>query len=121
KKPLKIPGQDSFIVLNNIRETHQVFKNDGVVVEDLGDGILNVEFRSKMNTIGGDVLDGLNKALDIAEKDYQGLVLYNEGQNFSVGANIGLILMMAAEQEYEELSHAIQYFQQTSMRMRYSS
>lgn len=121
KTQTKIPGQDAFIILDNIRKSTEVFKNDGLVVEDLGDGILNVEFRSKMNSIGGDVLDGLNKALDIAEKDYQGLVVYNDGKNFSVGANIGMIFMMAAEQEYEELSAAVQYFQKTSMRMRYSS
>lgn len=121
KKQTKIPGQDAFIILDNIRESKEVFKNSGVVVEDLGDGILNVEFRSKMNAIGGDVLDGINKAIDIAEKDYQGLVVANDGKNFSVGANIGMIFMMAVEQEYEELNMAIKYFQDTMMRMRYSA
>ena len=117
----KIPGQDAFIILDNIRTSNAVFKNTGVVVEDLGDGILNVEFRSKMNTIGGDVLAGLNKAVDLAEKDYRGLVVGNQGANFSVGANIGMIFMMAVEQEYDELAMAIKYFQDTMMRMRYSS
>ncbi|MGB8374388.1 MAG: 3-hydroxyacyl-CoA dehydrogenase family protein, partial [Salegentibacter sp.] len=121
KEQVKVPGQDAFIILDNIRESKEVFKNSGVVVEDLGDGILNVEFRSKMNTIGGDVLDGINKAIDIAEKDYRGLVVANNGKNFSVGANIGMIFMMAVEQEYEELNMAIKYFQDTMMRMRYSS
>ncbi len=121
KKYLKKPGQDSFIILDNIRKSSEVFKNSGVVVEDLGSGILNVEFRSKMNTIGGDVLAGLNKAIDIAEKDFQGLVVGNQGSNFSVGANIGMIFMMAAEQEYDELNMAIKYFQDTMMRMRYSA
>ena len=117
----KVPGQDSFIILDNIRKSNEVFKNSGVVVEDLGDGILNVEFQSKMNTIGGDVLAGINKAIDIAEKDFAGLVVGNQGANFSVGANIGMIFMMAAEQEYDELNMAIKYFQDTMMRMRYSS
>lgn len=117
----KIPGQDSFIILDNIRKTTEVFKNSGVSVQDLGDGILNVEFQSKMNTIGGDVLAGLNKAIDLAEKDFTGLVVGNQGPNFSVGANIGMIFMMAAEQEYDELNAAIKYFQDTMMRMRYSS
>ena len=121
KEQKKVPGQDAFIILDNIRESKAVFKNSGVVVEDLGDGILNVEFRSKMNTIGGDVLDGINKAIDMAEKEYQGLVVANNGKNFSVGANIGMIFMMAVEQEYEELNMAIKYFQDTMMRMRYSS
>ncbi|MDQ7917709.1 3-hydroxyacyl-CoA dehydrogenase NAD-binding domain-containing protein [Mesonia sp. MT50] len=121
KEQVKVPGQDAFIILDNIRESKEVFKNSGVVVEDLGDGILNVEFRSKMNSIGGDVLDGINKAIDLAEKEYQGLVVCNDGQNFSVGANIGMIFMMAVEQEYDELNMAIKYFQDTMMRMCYSS
>ena len=121
KSQEKIPGQDSFIILDNIRKTSEVFKNSGVVVEDLGDGILNVEFQSKMNTIGGDVLAGLNKAIDIAEKDFAALVVGNQAANFSVGANIGMIFMMAAEQEYDELNMAIKYFQDSMMRMRYSS
>ena len=121
KSQQKIPGQDNFIILDNIRKTNQVFKNSGVVIEDLGDGILNCEFQSKMNTIGGDVLAGLNKAVDLAEKDFEGLVIGNQGANFSVGANIGMIFMMAVEQEYDELNMAIKYFQDTMMRMRYSS
>ncbi|NJB72073.1 3-hydroxyacyl-CoA dehydrogenase [Saonia flava] len=117
----KVPGQDSFIILDNIRKSKEVFKNSGVVIEDLGDGILNVEFQSKMNTIGGDVLSGLNKGIDLAEKDFQGLVVGNQAANFSVGANIGMIFMMAVEQEYDELNMAIKMFQDTMMRMRYSS
>ncbi|MGJ8666318.1 MAG: 3-hydroxyacyl-CoA dehydrogenase/enoyl-CoA hydratase family protein [Patiriisocius sp.] len=121
KKHVKVPGQDAFIILDNIRKSSEVFKNSGVVVEDLGDGILNCEFRSKMNSIGGDVLTGINKAIDLAEKSYDGLVIGNQGTNFSVGANIGMIFMMAAEQEYDELNAAIKYFQDTVMRLRYSS
>jgi 3-hydroxyacyl-CoA dehydrogenase len=121
KSQTKVPGQDSFIILDNIRKTNEVFKNSGVVIEDIGDGILNLEFQSKMNTIGGDVLAGLNKAIDFAEKDFAGLVVGNQAANFSVGANIGMIFMMAAEQEYDELNMAIKYFQDSMMRMRYSS
>jgi 3-hydroxyacyl-CoA dehydrogenase len=121
KTHVKIPGQDSFIILDNIRKNKEVFKNSGCVVEDLGDGILNLEFRSKMNTIGGDVLNGLNRAIDIAEKDFDGLVVANQGKNFSVGANIGMIFMMAVEQEYDELNAAVKYFQDSVMRLRYSS
>lgn len=121
KAQVKKPGQDAFIILDNIRKSNEVWNNSGVVIEDLGDGILNIEFQSKMNTIGGDVLAGLNKAIDIAEKDYQGLVVGNQAANFSVGANIGMIFMMAVEQEYDELNMAIKMFQDTMMRMRYSS
>jgi 3-hydroxyacyl-CoA dehydrogenase len=121
KTQTKKPGQDSFIILDNIRKSNEVWKNSGVVIEDLGNGIINCEFQSKMNTIGGDVLAGLNKAVDLAEKDFQGLVIGNQAPNFSVGANIGMIFMMAVEQEYDDLNMAIKYFQDTMMRMRYSS
>lgn len=121
KSQSKIPGQDSFIILNNIRESKKVWSNSGAVIHDLGDGILNLEFQSKMNTIGGDVLAGINKAIDLAEKQYNGLVIGNQAANFSVGANIGMIFMMAVEQEYDELNMAIKMFQDTMMRCRYSS
>ncbi|WP_333600762.1 3-hydroxyacyl-CoA dehydrogenase/enoyl-CoA hydratase family protein [Flavobacterium sp.] len=120
KSQTKVPGQDSFIILNNIRESKKVWSNSGTVLHDLGDGILNLEFQSKMNTIGADVLVGINKAIDLAEKEYSGLVIGNQGANFSVGANIGMIFMMAVEQEYEELNMAIKFFQDTMMRVRYS-
>jgi 3-hydroxyacyl-CoA dehydrogenase len=115
------PGQDAFIILDNIRESHKVWGNSDASVIDLGDGILNLEFHSKMNTIGGGVLTAINKAIDLAEKDYKGLVIGNQGTNFSVGANIGMIFMMAVEQEYDELNMAIKMFQDTMMRVRYSS
>jgi len=121
KSQTKKPGQESFIILDNIRKSNEVWKNAGVIIEDIGDGILNLEFQSKMNTIGGDVLVGINKAIDLAEKEHQGLVIGNQAANFSVGANIGMIFMMAVEQEYDELNSAIKYFQDTMMRMRYSS
>lgn len=119
-KQTKVPGQDAFIILNNIRESKKVWSNSGAIIQDLGDGILNLEFQSKMNTIGGDVLQAINKAIDLSEKEYQGLVIGNQGANFSVGANIGMIFMMAVEQEYDELNMAIKMFQDTMMRVRYS-
>ncbi|GGH16554.1 3-hydroxyacyl-CoA dehydrogenase/enoyl-CoA hydratase family protein [Pedobacter zeae] len=116
-----LPGTDEFIILDNLRETKTLWKNSGVSIIDLGDGILNVEFHTKMNTIGGDVISGINKAIDMAEKDYRGLVIGNDGANFSAGANVGMIFMMAIEQEWDELNMAIRMFQNTSMRIRYSS
>jgi 3-hydroxyacyl-CoA dehydrogenase len=121
KSYTKKPGQDSFIILDNIRETQKVWGNSDCSLFHLGDGILNLEFHSKMNTIGGGVLTGINKAIDLAEKEYNGLVIGNQGANFSVGANIGMIFMMAVEQEYDELNMAIRMFQNTMMRCRYSS
>lgn len=117
----KIPGQDAFIILDNIREAKTVWRNSGAQIQHLGDGILNLEFQSKMNTIGGDVLAAINKAIDLSEKEYNGLVIGNQAANFSVGANIGMIFMMAVEQEYDELNAAIRLFQETMMRVRYSA
>ncbi len=117
----KIPGRDSFIILDTIRPTTTVWENSDSVIEDLGDGILNFEFRSKMNSLGGGVIAGLNKAIDLAEKDYRGLVIGNQAANFSVGANLGMIFMMAVEQDYDELNFAIKAFQDSMMRVRYSS
>jgi 3-hydroxyacyl-CoA dehydrogenase len=116
-----VPGQDSFIILDRIRPTKTVWQNAEAVVEDLGDGVLNIEFRSKMNTLGGGVIQGINKAFDLAEKDYRGLVIGNQAPNFSVGANLGMIFMMAIEQDYDELNMAVKIFQDTVMRVRYSA
>ncbi|UUV21349.1 3-hydroxyacyl-CoA dehydrogenase/enoyl-CoA hydratase family protein [Paenimyroides aestuarii] len=120
KSQQKIPGQDAFIILNNIRDTKKVWGNADTTLFDLGDGILNLEFHSKMNSIGGGVISGINKAIDVAEKEYSGLVIGNQAANFSVGANLGMIFMMAVEQEYDELNFAIKSFQDTMMRVRYS-
>ena len=116
-----IPGREGFILLDNLREKQTVYANKDFSLIDLGEGIVCAEFHSKMNTIGADVLTGLNKAIDIAEERFDGLVVGNQGANFSVGANLGMIFMLAVEQEYEELNAAIAYFQNTMMRMRYSS
>ncbi|WP_291274156.1 3-hydroxyacyl-CoA dehydrogenase/enoyl-CoA hydratase family protein [Flavobacterium sp.] len=121
KSAEKIPRQDAFIILNNIRENKKIWNNSDSIITDLGDGIINLEFTSKMNSIGAGVLQGINKAIDIAEKEYNGLVIGNQGTNYSVGANLAMIFMMAVEQEYDELNAAIKMFQNTMMRCRYSS
>jgi 3-hydroxyacyl-CoA dehydrogenase len=113
-----IPGGGDFIVL---RHNKEVWKNSAAQVFDLGDGVLGLQWQSKMNSIGGDVLAGINKAIELAEKDYKGLVIANEGPNFSAGANVGMIFMLAVEQEWDELDFAIRYFQNSMMRVRYSS
>ncbi|MCO6501365.1 MAG: enoyl-CoA hydratase/isomerase family protein, partial [Vicingus serpentipes] len=116
-----IPGSENILSLETLRDENTVWKNSGTTIVDLGDGIINLEFHTKMNTIGGEVIEGINKAIDLAEKEYKGLVISNDGENFSAGANVGMIFMMAAEQEYDELNYAIQAFQSTMMRVRYSS
>jgi 3-hydroxyacyl-CoA dehydrogenase len=117
----EVPALDGQIFLDNISGDGIIWKNSGTTIKDLGDGILNIEFHTKMNTIGGEVIEGLNKAVDLAEAEYKGLVVSNTGDNFSAGANVGMIFMMAVEQEFDELDFAIKSFQDTMMRMRYSS
>ncbi|EJF08867.1 enoyl-CoA hydratase/isomerase family protein, partial [Pontibacter sp. BAB1700] len=116
-----IPGVENFIILDNLRSNKVVWKNTGATLIDLGDGILNVEFHTKMNTIGGDVVQGLNKGIEIAEKEFRGMVVGSQAANFSAGANVGLIYMYALEQEYDEINFMIKQFQDTMMRMRYSA
>ncbi len=116
-----IPGTEDFILLDNIRATQTIWKNSGTTITDIGDGIINLEFHTKMNTIGSEVIEGINKAITLAEQGYKGLVISNEGTNFSAGANVGMIFMFAVEQEFEELNMVIKAFQDTMMRIRYSA
>jgi 3-hydroxyacyl-CoA dehydrogenase len=115
-----VPGADTFIILEN-RSNNVVWKNSACNLYDIGDGVVCIDWKTKMNTIGGEVLEGVNKAIDRAEKDFRGLVIGNDGANFSAGANVGMIFMFAAEQEYDELDMAVRMFQKTTMRLRYSS
>jgi 3-hydroxyacyl-CoA dehydrogenase len=117
-----IPGTESFIILDNIRKTNVVWKNAGASIFDLGDGILGVEFQSKMNTLGAEPIEALNKAYALAEKDYRGLVIGNDSSEaFSAGANLAMLFMFSIEQEYDEINMMISQFQETMMRARYSS
>ncbi len=116
-----VPGSGDLISLSDLSDDRVLWKNSESTITDIGDGILNVSFHSKMNVIGGEILKGLNQAIDMAESEYAGVVISNEGDNFSAGANVGLILMMAAEQDLDELDMAVQQFQRTMMRIRYSS
>jgi 3-hydroxyacyl-CoA dehydrogenase len=115
-----IPGSKEFIILSNY-EDKIVWKNGGAKIYDIGDEVLGLQWNTKMNSIGGDVLTGINKAIELAEKNYKGLVIANEGANFSAGANVGMIFMLAIEQEYDELDMAVRLFQSTMTRARFSS
>jgi len=116
-----IPGTEKLVSLNALRDDNKVWGNSDCTVVHIGDGILNLEFHTKMNTIGGGVLQGINKAIELAEQNYKGLVISNTGQNFSAGANVGMIFMMAADQDFDELNFAVKAFQDTTMRIRYSN
>ena len=117
-KPL--PGSKEFIILSNFTDKI-VWKNSSCKIYDIGDEVIALQWNTKMNTIAGDVLSGVTKGIELAEKNYKGLVVANEGANFSAGANVGMIFMFAVEQEYDELDLAIRMFQNTMMRVRYSS
>ncbi|MBR9859743.1 3-hydroxyacyl-CoA dehydrogenase [bacterium] len=116
------PGTEAYIKLDNFRNLEPVYKNKECTVHDIGDGVLCLEFHTKMNAIGSGILQGINKTIDIAENgDWKGLVIGNDATNFSAGANLAMMLMLAIEQEYDELNMAISYFQNTVMRLRYSA
>ncbi len=121
-----VPGAESFIILENFRgdapSNNIVWQNAGACIQDLGDGILNLEFHSKMNTFGPEVVEGVQKAIALAEKDFRGLVIGNDStEAFSAGANLGALFMYAVQEEFDEVNMMIAQFQQTMMRVRYSS
>jgi 3-hydroxyacyl-CoA dehydrogenase len=118
----EMPGGEAFIVLDNYRDRRPVYSNSEVVLHDIGDGVLCLEFTSKMNAIGEGILRGVNESIRIAEEEgWNGLVIGNNAKNFTVGANIMMIAMMAYQQEFDELNMAVDLFQKTTMRCRYSS
>lgn len=115
-----IPGKGEFIILENLSD-NVVWKNAESKVVDLGDGVINFAWHSKSYTLGSAVIEGLNKAVDLAEKNYRGLVVGHQGADFSLGANLGLVFMYAIEQDYDEIDFMVRAFQQSTMRLRYSS
>ena len=117
----KIAGQDGFVILKNIPENKVIWSNNEARLIDIGDDILNLEFGSKMNSINQNIIKALDKSIDIAEKDFKGLVLGNESDHFSAGADISVIFLAAIEQEYDELNFFMKMFQNTMMKLRYSS
>jgi 3-hydroxyacyl-CoA dehydrogenase len=115
-----IPGTGTFILLEHLDEK-VIWKNSACKLYDIGDDVVALRWNTKMNTIGGEVLEAVQRSVAIAEEQYKGLVIANGSANFSAGANVGLIFMYAAEQDYDELDMAIRQFQSTTMRLRYSS
>ncbi len=115
-----IPGMDELIILENKR-SNIIWNNPGASIYDLGDGILGLEFHTKMNALGAEPMQGLNQAIEMAEKDYRGLVVTGRGDNFSAGANLAMLLMYSVEQEWDEVNMMIAQFQKTMMRTRYSA
>ncbi len=117
----ELPLQDKKIVFNILNQNKLVFSNTELKLWDIGDGVLSAEFVSKYNAIGEGILRGLQDAISIAEEQgWKGLVIANNANNFTVGANLMLIGMLAFQQEFEQLDMAVRLFQNTSMRLRYS-
>jgi 3-hydroxyacyl-CoA dehydrogenase len=114
-----LPGGDAFIVMKNF-ENETVWKNSACRTYHLGNDVLGLEWYTKMGSIGGEVLEGIQRSIALAEEKYKGLVIANDGANFSAGANVGMIFMMAIEQDFDEIDMAIRQFQNTMMRVRYS-
>jgi 3-hydroxyacyl-CoA dehydrogenase len=120
KTYLPLPGADAFIVMKNFYG-QTVWKNSACRTYHLGGDVLGLEWYTKMGSIGGEVLEGIQKSISLAEEKYKGLVIANDGANFSAGANVGMIFMLAIEQDYDEIDMAIRMFQQSMMRVRYSA
>lgn len=122
KTYLPIPGQEEFIILDTLKAANKkIWGNAGATIYDIGDDVMGLEFHTKMNSLGQEVIEGINTAINMAEKSYKGLVIGNEGGNFSAGANLAMLFMFAGDQEYDEINLMIAGFQNTMMRARYSS
>ncbi len=118
----EIADQQGVIFLKSVKDrTGVIKKNQGASLIDIGDGVACLEFHSKMNSIGGDTVQMMNFAIDETEKNHVGLVVGNQGGNFSAGANIMLLLLAAQEEEWDDINQMIRALQNAVMRLRYSA
>ncbi|MFN7997698.1 MAG: 3-hydroxyacyl-CoA dehydrogenase/enoyl-CoA hydratase family protein [Bryobacteraceae bacterium] len=109
------------IVLKDVKHARSVLKkNAGASLIDLGDGVLCVEFHSKMNSLGDDQVSMIRYGIEETTRNHQAMIIANQGENFSVGANLMLVLLAAQEEEWEELELAINRFQQATMMIKYA-
>jgi 3-hydroxyacyl-CoA dehydrogenase len=106
---------------NRKRAGNVIQSNAGASLVDLGDGALCVEFHSKMNALGEDQIGMIYAGLEETEKNFEAMVIANEGEHFSVGANLFLVILAAQEEEWDELNLAIQRFQQANMAIKYAA
>lgn len=118
----KVPARPGVLVLKDVKDRTGVIKsNAGASLIDIGDGVACLEFHSKMNSLGGDTIAMINTAIDEVEKNHVGLVVGNQGGNFSAGANIMMLLLAAQEEEWDDIEMMIRGLQKAVMRMRYSA
>lgn len=116
-----VPGTEDLVFLDAFKENNKVWEKAGATIYDIGDGVLNLEFHTKMNSVDADVIEGINTAITLAEKDFRGVVIGNEGQNFSAGANLAMLFMYAVDQEFDEIDLMVRTFQNTMTKARFSS
>src|SRR5580698_5601937 len=116
-----LADQPGVLILKSIKErTGVVQKNSGASLIDLGDGIVCCEFHSKMNSIGGDLVAMIHAGLKRLGTEFEGMVIANQAPNFSVGANLMLVLVAAQEQEWDEIHLAVKQFQRVNMAVKYA-
>ncbi|CDQ19318.1 3-hydroxyacyl-CoA dehydrogenase [Halobacillus karajensis] len=112
---------EKVIHLNRLKEEREVIKkNAGASLIDLGDGVAGLEFHSRSNAIGLDIIQMINYAVDHVDKNFEGLVIGNQAKNFCVGANLGMILMEAQDFNFFEIEMVVKGFQDSMMKLKYS-
>jgi 3-hydroxyacyl-CoA dehydrogenase len=120
KEYKEVPIKPEIILLPSLKDQEKkVEGNKGASLIDIGDGVACLEFHTKMNAMGDDIISMVMKSADIVSKDFQGLVIANHADNFSAGANLPLILFTAQEEEWDELDWMIKTFQDSFMRLKY--
>ena len=121
KKFEVLPGKEAFIILDSYRAQKSIIKNSECTVHDIGDGVLCLEFTSKSNSIGEGIGRGIDEAIRLAEEgDWKGIVIGNNAKQFSVGANLMNVGMMAMQKQFDPLDKMVDDFQQINMRIRTS-
>ena len=116
----EVPVKPGIILLPSLKDREkQVAGNTGASLIDIGDGVACLEFHSKMNAIGEDIMSMIVQSADIVSRDFEGLVIANHGTNFSVGANLAMVLFAAQEEEWDDLDWAIKALQDALMKLKY--
>jgi 3-hydroxyacyl-CoA dehydrogenase len=122
KKYQRLEERPGLLVLSDIKRARGVVKqNAGASLIDVGDGVLCVEFHSKMNSLGEDQIGMLHAGLEETAKNFEAMIVANQGENFSVGANLMLVMLAAQEGEWDELNGAVHRFQQVNMALKYAA
>src|SRR5208282_1127096 len=117
----KVEEPAGILILKNLKDAgREVERNSGASLIDLGDGVVCCEFHAKMNAIGADLITMLHKGLKRLDSDFDAMVIANQATNFSVGANLMLVLVGAQEQEWDELHMAVKQFQNVNLAIKYA-